>query len=72
VPDPRFVLFLVAVALPAIVATVVGAALAPPDPLTRLRWLAGTVAVAAPVAYLVAFRGGYERLRDLFGLERER
>jgi hypothetical protein len=64
VSDPRFVAFVATLAFVGVAVTLVGAAVAPPDPLTHLRWLAVAVAVTVPVAYLLAYRGGYRRLRE--------
>jgi len=62
VPDPRHVRFLVVLASAGIVATVVGAGLAPPDPVTQLYVLGAALVLALPVAYLLAYRGWGERL----------
>lgn len=40
-----------------------GAVLTPPDPFTQVRYAAGAVPIALLVAYLLAYRGGYEYLR---------
>ncbi|MFD1600761.1 DUF7534 family protein [Halobellus rarus] len=41
-----------------------GAVLGPPDPLTQLRYLAGGLLVAYPLAYVFVYREGIERLRE--------
>ena len=58
----RFVQFVATVGAVSLVTAVAGAALAPPDPVTHLRWLAAGVGLALPVAYVLAYRGGYETL----------
>jgi hypothetical protein len=63
--DPRHALFLTTLAGAGVVATIVGAALAPPDPVTHLRILGAALVLTAPVAYLLAYRGWDDRLREL-------
>ena len=41
-----------------------GAVFGPPDPLTQLRYLAGGLVVAYPLAYAFVYREGVDRLRE--------
>jgi Sec-independent protein secretion pathway component TatC len=41
-----------------------GAVFGPPDPLTQLRYLAGGLVVAYPLAYVFVYREGVDRIRE--------
>ncbi|RQG95822.1 DUF7534 family protein [Natrarchaeobius chitinivorans] len=45
-------------------ALVVVSMITPPDPLTLVVWLVPAVLAAAVLAYLLAYKGGLERLQD--------
>lgn len=46
---------------------VLGAILAPPDPFTQLFTVGPFLLLAVPVAWWLAYRDGYERLRGALG-----
>ncbi|WP_435184081.1 hypothetical protein [Halobellus sp. EA9] len=50
-----------------IAADLAAALLFPPDPFSQLYFVGLAAAVAVPLGYLFAYRGGYERLSALLG-----
>ncbi|MFB6170427.1 MAG: hypothetical protein ABEJ06_04685 [Haloarculaceae archaeon] len=55
----------VSVGVALLVAFVLGAVLAPPDPVTQLYVVGATLVPLSLLVYLLRYRGGYARLRQL-------